>query len=593
MSTPLRQYLGKVLFLVGSDKRKLGWLLPLYLVSSVADLLGIGVLVVLISTLQNTDTMVDIASGIPGLAGYADTRHVDVLMILLSVAVLLVYAVKTAIAVYANKLTLELSFLYGAKLRAFLMGVYQGQSYARYIQRNSSDYIYNIQTMAGRMVSYAVQPLLRIIGDGSVVLLIVIYLALKDPFVLVFLLTLISVASVLYDRAFRKKMATYGSQENTISADMIRHITEGMNGYKESHIFGIVRFFYEAVADSARRLAASRIRSQLITTSSRFVLEFIIVISVVLIIISALVVGRDKGDLLATLALFLVASMRLVPAANQIVTNISRLRYGRHAVDVLYTDVRELADDASVDFESRFSALVPEKNATASPEFRSLQLRDVSFRYADDGLWVLDSVNLDIERHDVIGIVGTSGSGKTTMIALMLGLLHPGRGQVLFDGNDLAETASVGAWHRKVAYLPQEVFLTDDTVAHNVALGVADAEIDPGHLSQALRKARLSEMVARMPEGVNSPVGEKGSRVSGGQRQRIALARAFYYDAEVLIMDESTSALDKETADEIISELRQLKGKVTIVVITHQDALLSLCDKVYRLESGNLSRLEN
>lgn len=588
--TELNHYLKKVLFLVGTDRRKLIFLLPLYFISSATDLIGIGLLVALISTLKDPDTLLHIASSIPFVDRYATLSSIDMLIIIFSCVVFVVYAVKTGIAVYVNKLTLEISFLYGAKLRAFLMGVYQRQSYDRFIQRNSSEYIYNIQAMVGQFVNYTVQSILRIIGDGFVAVLIIVYLAVKDPFVLAFLLLLISVAGVLYDLAYRKKIASYGSQENNLSTKMIKSITEGLNGYKESHIFGIVKFFHRAVADSSFQLANSRIRSQLISTSSRYLLEFIVVISVVSIIIAAIASGRDKNELLTTLALFLVASMRLVPAANQVVTSISKLRYGHHAVDVLYRDISNAESGGKVDFNKNL-AVQPSADDIGDDEaaFCVLELQDVFFRYMPEGPWVLNSVNLRIERHDIVGIIGSSGSGKTTMIALMLGLLVPQKGKVSCDGKDLARPRYVKEWHKKVAYLPQEVFLIDDTVARNVALGVDEDKVNAEKLSNALMKARLSEMVKKMPEGINCQVGEKGLWISGGQRQRVALARAFYYDSEVLILDESTSALDADTADEIINELRELKGKVTIIVITHQDALLSLCNKVYSLGSGNLS----
>lgn len=584
-------YFRKVLFLVGTDRRRLLMLLPLYLLSSGADLIGIGLLVALISALKDPGTLLQVVGRLPVVGGYAASGTADALTVGLSCLVFVVYAVKTGVAVLVTRLTLTITFQYGAKLRSFLMGVYQRQSYDRFIRRNSSEYIYNVQTMAGQFVTYTVQPILRIVADGTVALLIIGFLAVKDPFVLVFLLILMSVAGLLYDRAYRKKIASYGTQENSLSAKMIKSITEGFNGYKESHIFGIVGFFHRAVAESATQLANSRIRSQLITTSSRYLLEFIVVISVVCVIIATVALGRDKNELLTTLALFLVASMRLVPAANQIVTNVGNLRYGQHALDALYADITTSGPGKSVDLDGDIDRQAAARASAGEPaEFGVLELQDVCFRYQPEGSWVLDAVNLRIERHDIIGIVGSSGSGKTTMIALILGLLMPQKGKVSCDGRNLAQPENARAWHRKVAYLPQEVFLIDDTVARNVALGVDDDRVDQAKLQDALMKARLAEMLAKMPNGVASNVGEKGLWVSGGQRQRIALARAFYYDSEVLILDESTSALDAETADEIISELRQLKGKVTIVVITHQDALLDLCNKVYRLESGKLVR---
>ncbi len=587
--TELRSYLGKVLFLVGTARRRLVLLLPLYLISSAADLIGIGLLVALISALKDPETLLSIVERTPVISRFATSSTSDALTVMLACTVFIVYAVKTGIALYVAKLTLKISFNFGAGLRSFLMGVYQRHSYDKFIQRNSSEYIYNVQTLAGQFVTYTIQPILKIIGDGFLVLLIIGYLAVKDPFVLVILLVLMSIAGILYDRAYRKKMASFGSQENNLSANMIKSITEGLNAYKESHIFGILGFFHRAVADAAFKLADLRIRSHLITASSRYLLEFIVVISVVAVIITSIVFDRNKSQLLTTLALFLVASMRLVPATNQIVTSIGNLRYGRHSVDTLYADIAG-AGYASVDFDADQDTRQPSAVAPASERpFGFLELHEVGFRYTPDGPWVLDSVNLRIEKHDIVGIVGSSGSGKTTMIALILGLLSPQRGRICRDGNDLGLPEQVKAWHRKVAYLPQEVLLVDDTVARNVALGIDEDRIDREKLDNALMKARLAEMVEKMPDGIDSSVGEKGMWVSGGQRQRIALARAFYYDSEVLILDESTSALDAETADEIISELRLLKGKVTIVVITHQESLLGLCNKVYRLAGGKLS----
>ena len=585
----LRSYLGKVLFLVGNARRKLVMLLPLYLLSSAADLVGIGLLVVLVSALKDAATLRAIVDQIPVISSFSHSSTPDALTVMLASIVLLVYAAKTGIAVLVARQTLQISYGYGAGLRSFLMGVYQRQPYAKFMQRNSSEYIYNVQTLAGQFVTFTIQPTLRIIGDGILALLIVGYLAVKDPFVLTVLLLLISISGLLYDRAHRRKMAVFGTQENNISAGMIKSITEGLNAYRESQIFGIHGFFHRAVADAAARLADLRIRSHLITASSHYVLEFVVVVSVVCVILASVAFDRNKADLLTTLALFLVASTRLVPAASQIVTSVGNLRYGRHSVDALYADITG-AGYTAVDFVKRWDGDAASTGATGDDNpFRQMELHGVGFRYAPDGPWVLDGIDLRIERHDIVGIVGPSGSGKSTLVALMLGFLTPQRGRIIHDGADLPEPGNVKAWHRKVAYLPQEVLLVDDTLARNIALGVEPSQIDRDKLADAIGKARLAELVAQMPQGADTPVGEKGLWVSGGQRQRIALARAFYFDAEVLVMDESTSALDAETADEIIGELQQLKGRVTIVVITHQEALLGLCNKVYKVAGGRIA----
>ncbi len=585
----LRSYLGKVFFLVGTARRKLAMLLPLYLLSSAADLVGIGLLVALVSALKDAQTLLAIVDQVPVISSFSHSSTPDALTVMLASLVLLVYAAKTGMAVLVARLTLQISFHYGAGLRSFLMGVYQCQPYARFMQRNSSEYIYNVQSLVGQFVSYTIQPMLRIIGDGVLALLIVGYLAVKDPFVLAVLLLLISISGLLYDRGYRRKMAALGTQENSISAGMIKSITEGLNAYRESQIFGIQGFFHRAVADAAARLADLRIRSHLITASSRYLLELVVVVSVVWVILASVAFDRNKADLLTTLALFVIASTRLVPATSQIVTSLGKLRYGRHSVDALHADITE-AGYTAVDFDDRWDDDATDPKAPRNDvPFQRLELLDVGFRYTPDGPCVLDGIDLRLERHDIVGIVGPSGSGKSTLVALMLGFLTPQRGRIAYDGADLAKPGNVKAWHRKVAYLPQEVLLVDDTLARNIALGVEPSQIDRDKLADAIAKARLAELVAQMPQGADTPVGEKGLWVSGGQRQRIALARAFYFDAEVLVMDESTSALDAETADEIIGELQQLKGKATIVVITHQEALLGLCNKVYQVAGGRIS----
>lgn len=586
----LRSYLGKVLFLVGNARHKLVTLLPLYLLSSAVDLVGIGMLVALVSALQDPQTLRAIADRIPVISSFAHSSTPNALMVMLASLVLVVYFAKTGIAVLVARLTLVVSFGYGAGLRSFLMGVYQRQPYAKFMQRNSSEYIYNVQTLAGQFVTHTIQPMLRIIGDGFLTLLIIGYLAAKDLFVLTVLLLLISISGLLYDRAYRRKMAAFGTQENNISAGMIKSITEGLNAYRESKIFGIQGFFHRAVADAAARLAGLRIRSHLITMSSRYLLELVVIISVVCVILANVAFDLNKADMLTTLALFLIASTRLVPATSQIITSVGNLRYGRHSVDALHADITG-AGFAAVDIGKCWDENAQPVGATSNDHhFRQLDLHEVSFRYAVGGPWILDGIDLRIERHDIVGIVGPSGSGKSTLVALMLGFLTPQCGRIAYDDADLAEPGNVKAWHRKVAYLPQEVLLVDDTLAHNIALGVEPSQIDRDKLAAAITKASLAELVAQMPQGADTPVGEKGLWVSGGQRQRIALARAFYFDAEVLVMDESTSALDAETADAIQGELQQLRGKVTIVLVSHQEPLLKLCNKIYRVEQGRVQR---
>ena len=215
-----------------------------------------------------------------------------------------------------------------------------------------------------------------------------------------------------------------------------------------------------------------------------------------------------------------------------------------------------------------------------------MTLKDVCFSYPKTKQHALNGISLDIHANDSIGLIGSSGSGKTTLVDMLLGLLEPKSGEILFNGRPL--NSCLDNLRSQVAYLPQEVFLIDDTLRKNVALGIEDSEIDNKKINRALKQARLSELVNIMPQGVDTMLGERGARLSGGQRQRIALARAFYHGRSILVMDESTSALDSETESEIIKEIKQLKGHITIIVIAHRLATVEHCDRIYRLEMGEI-----
>ena len=198
----------------------------------------------------------------------------------------------------------------------------------------------------------------------------------------------------------------------------------------------------------------------------------------------------------------------------------------------------------------------------------------------------LHNISIEIKSGDSIGIIGVSGSGKTTLIDTLLGLLAPQDGKIFYNNNLMAD--SLKEWRSQVAYLPQQVFLIDNTLRHNVALGLEDNEIDDDALHKALHKAQLSGLIDQLEQGVNTMIGENGVRLSGGQRQRIALARAFYHNRNVLVLDEATSALDNETESEIVEEIRRLKGKVTMIVIAHRHSTIEHCDRIFRLEEGRI-----
>jgi len=274
---------------------------------------------------------------------------------------------------------------------------------------------------------------------------------------------------------------------------------------------------------------------------------------------------------------FGVASMRLAPSVSQILHAITQIKYGQHTVDLLYSDLCKL---------SEISPGRKDEKLNDSNIFKYIEFKNVSFLYPNTKTTVISNASIRINSGDSIGFVGGSGSGKTSVIDLILGLLEPQDGLILYNGDPMQN--HIREWRSKVAYLPQEVFLTDDSLRSNIAMGEYPEDINDDLIYQALLQADLSGFVRQLPEGIDTILGERGSRISGGQRQRIALARAFYNRRDVLIMDESTSALDDDTENEILNEIKRLKGRKTIIIIAHRLSTLKHCDRIFHLKNGIL-----
>jgi ATP-binding cassette, subfamily B, bacterial PglK len=332
------------------------------------------------------------------------------------------------------------------------------------------------------------------------------------------------------------------------------------------------------VTKATKKLSYFQTQEMVIHTAPRFLMELLMIIFIVTLVLGTLYSGQSLQILIPTLAMFGVAALRLLPIANMLSGSLASIRFERDAISRLFTEVSKL--DKSERFNSKRIV-----QGSIKP-FETIVLDSISFRYPGISEDALKKVSLEIKSGESIGLIGTSGSGKTTMVDVLLGLLEPHEGETLYNDRSIKE--SLGEWLSHVAYLPQQVFLIDDTLRNNVALGCVNDEIDVNRVDDALKKARLTDLVKKLPLGIETVLGERGVRLSGGQRQRVALARAFYHERNVLVMDEATSALDKETESEIVDEIRRLKGDKTMIVIAHRLSTVADCDRIYRLDSGQI-----
>jgi len=573
------KYIKDVLFLLGSEKKKLPKFFSFFVGISLIDLLGLGLIGPYITLIVDQEQFSDSISGIVDLNNLSLSR--DELITFIGMFLLLVFVFKTIVAIFVNKKIIQFGQDQQVRIREHLMQSYQSLPYVEYLTRNSSEYVFSIQQLTQTFGQGVLLSLLRMTSDGIVSFAIFIFLAWQNIYALMLLLFILAILVFVYDRLFKINIRMYGEKSNLSSIMMLQGVNEGLEGFKEIRILGKEKYFHDAVSNGARDFALYNVKQQVLSLAPRYLIELAMVFFIVLLVSGTLLLGGDFKTLVTTVALFSVAALRLLPSVNMLSGGIVQLRYGRDAVSRLRNDIVWL---------NNFSSNINNKNTIVTlkiPEFHSLKLINVSFAYPHTSKKILNKISLEIKSGDSVGFVGFSGAGKTTLIDVMLGLLEPSEGNIEFN-NELLNN-SIGSWRSQLAYLPQQIFLIDSSLKDNITLESSPNDIDYDRLNLSIKKARLSSLVDDLSDGIETMVGERGMRLSGGQRQRIALARAFYHQRNVLVMDESTSALDNETEEEIVNEIKTLKGSKTLIIIAHRLSTLKYCDRIYQIVDGQIT----
>jgi len=383
------------------------------------------------------------------------------------------------------------------------------------------------------------------------------------------------VAVVLFVlRLTRRTASRYGQGRHELSASILNSLQQALGGVKELKVLGRERFFYDEYTARQREALMVRYLGATLDSVPTVVLQTVLVCGALGLVAALTVAGRTGVESLPIAAVFGYVGMRVLPMASGIVTTMGHIRSSRPAVDALYEDfvalaaVAELTDAAHVAFR------------------QSIVLDAVTYTYPSAAQPAIADISLTIRRGESVGIIGQTGAGKSTLVDVILGLLPPTHGRVTVDGIDLSRTSA--PWKRRVGYVPQSIYLVDDTLQRNIALGIPDADIDAERIAAALAAAQLDQFVASLPEGLRTRVGERGIRLSGGERQRIAIARALYHDPDLLIFDEATASLDVQTEADITRTITALHDVKTVIVIAHRLSSVKMCDRLVWLSNGRV-----
>ena len=571
----LKKYFQELLYLVGKDKRKLPFFFLLFLFSSLLDVVGLGLIVSYIQLIVSPENINE--GYIYDIQEFFGVHQPpNEILTTLGASLLLVFLIKAVFGIYVENKLIIFGELQRSLLQSKLMWAYQHISFLDFLSKNTSYYINLINTSTYYHGS-AVRTALKLLSNSIITIAVLIMLMLTSPIVSLLMILFLGTLVGSYSYFLKNRIIESSQLNQKYSENMIKAINEGMHGYKEIRILGKETFFHDKVKENSNNVARVQGNYQTLIMVPRYLLELIIITALVISVLVSIKFGSDLQLLAPTIALFGVAAIRLLPMMNFYSEGINRLRYSRYYVSLLYNDVSKL---------KRYKAIKEKESTENSDLFMHITLKNTSFIYLGTQHHAIDDISMTIKAGEAIGIIGASGSGKTTLINTILGLIEPQSGNILY--NNLPLNNNIHKWHKHVAYLPQDSFITDDSVRHNVALGIEDSKIDDSHVYQSLRKASLDDLIEQLPDDINTILGENGMRLSGGQRQRIVLARAFYHNRDVLIMDESTSALDNATEREVVNEIQKLKGSITLIVIAHRMSTIEHCDRIYLLENGKI-----
>jgi ATP-binding cassette, subfamily B, bacterial PglK len=573
------EYLKEILYLLGEYRQKLPVLFTIFISVSILDFIGVGLIYPFLSIIMDPDY---INSGyLSQIIAYLNlSTDNNKIPIYLGILLVFLFLVKSIAGVWLNWRILSFGQKQQIRLRSMLMKHYQNMPYRNYIDRNSSDFIYTIQTLTVQYANGVLTNLLKFFSEIIVILSLVFLLIYTNGPILIVVILFFAGLIFLYDELLGKRNQRYGKDANIAAIKVGQGIMEGMLGFKEVRILNKEKYFYDMVRNNSIIYSDNNLKQSIISTSPRYLIEFIVITLVVGFIVGPLSFGTDISKIIPSLGMFGLAAMRLMPSMNIISGNLTKLRYSRDAVSRLCDEISDIDLNKFKSKAKQFKDLGP---------FKSLELRNVSYKYTDKLKLVLNDISLTISRGETIGFIGESGSGKTTLIDVVTGLLTPSSGSIYY--NHKLTKNLLEPWKEKLAYLPQNIFLLDNSIKNNITL--EQTCTDELKLKKAIKDSKLSDLVFELPAGIDTEIGERGMQLSGGQRQRIALARALYHDREILVMDESTSALDNETEKEIIQEIDSLKGKKTILIIAHRLGTLRNCDRVFKLTNGKIELCSN
>lgn len=547
---------------------------------SIAELLGVSIILPIISMATNPNAIYEneICIQIARIFGIDNSNQ---LLILLVIAVIMIYCIKN---IYLTWMTHRMNCFSKGIMKYFstrLLSSYMKQPYTYFLNKNTAEILRSINSDTINLYG-VVANVMQIMSQGLTTMLLIVFSVMTNPIMSLIVAVLLGGCAALIIGVIQKKMRYMGREHQRLSAYLIQYAKQSFEGIKEVKMMNREQYFIRQYADVYEHSAEIERICNLLSYIPKYLIETVCITGIMLYLVFVVTTGAELVTLVPQLGVFAATAFKLLPCMNALYANFSNMIYHKASIDVIYNDIKEV-EDIVEDFS----------NSTATSEFREfkkyISVEDITFSYSGQKKAVLKNINVRIHKGESVAFIGESGGGKTTLVDIILGLLTPQQGRILVDGKDI-QVDSRG-WHNRIGYIPQMIFLLDDTIRNNVAFGIDDQLIEDDKVWLALKEAKMQEFVESLEDGLNTMVGEAGTRLSGGQRQRIGIARALYSNPDILVFDEATSALDNETEKEVMEAIENLHGNKTMIMIAHRLSTIEKCDHIYRVGNQQIEQI--
>jgi ABC-type multidrug transport system fused ATPase/permease subunit len=573
------QTLKKLLFLLTPhEQKKAGLLLILILIMALLDMIGVASILPFMAVLTNpsfieTNSILNKMFQASSIFGVENNQQFLFVLGVLVFVILIISLMVKSLTVYVQTRFVQMQeYSIGKRL----IEGYLHQPYSWFLGRHSADLGKTILSEVGQVIGGCMRPLMELIAKGMVAIALITLLIIADPkLALVIGLTLAGAYGLIF-YFIRKYLNKIGNERLKNNQLRFTAVSEAFGAAKEIKVGGLERTYIKIFSDSAQIFARTQASSEVIAQLPRFILEAIAFGGILLITLYAMGQSNSFNSAIPILSLYVFAGYRLMPALQQIYTSFTKLTFVGPSLDQLHNNFKNLKPFNHSQDKNKLSFN------------KKIILKNIFFNYPNTSRTALKNINLSIPAKSTVGLIGPTGSGKTTTVDIILGLLEAQKGTLEVDEQVITKYNSRD-WRRSIGYVPQYIYLADDSVAVNIAFGVEPNNIDYAAVEKAAKIANLHEFVMdELPKQYQTKIGERGVRLSGGQRQRIGIARALYHNPKVLILDEATSALDNQTEKAVMDAISNLSKNITIILIAHRLNTVKKCDKIYLLEKGEL-----